>query len=1005
MLWKVSSSPTMSVGVLVTLSHYDPRARLRASPLLVGREREYTVLRRSLDAAFAGHGGVVLLSGEAGIGKTALAGALGHEAAEHGAVVFAGRCYDYTEAAPYGLWIDLFTRHHNAGNVSPLPSAFAQPGTVGTVTSQVALFNQVVDFLRMVAASRPIVLLIDDLHWADPASLDLLRLIARASATLPMLIIAAYRADELTPDDPLYHIVPMLARETNAERLSLAPLIEEDLRMYVDARYGLAPEEMTRLARYSLARTEGNPFFVTELLHSLEEERVLDQRGEWWALGDLPSTGVPLLLRQVVDARLTRLGAAARPLLAIAAVIGQEAPLDLWRVASGGDDSALLDVVERAIAARILDETADGTAVRFVHALIRDALYEGMLASRRRLWHREIAAAIAAAPDPDPDAMAHHLTAAGDTEAVEWLIQAGLRAQRACAWQTAMDRYEAALALIPDTDATAGERGWLMFARARLDIYYPLGTSPHLATAARLAERAGDRVLAAVVAYFSSLSRYNLGDVRGGIASMEAVVATLQALSAEERALLRARRSWIGRALDADDGAGQLAFFLALAGRFAEARALAERLLATPLSVGERRERGQAHAQALLARAIVAAFSGVPDAAREAARQSWQACEDLAAYDEAGQAMYVKALWVEVAYWPEHADIRARLVDDLLRTWPKAGVSLMPHGSADLMRLPLAGIAGEWEIVRSLADHLPLGSVTVEIIPRPILASIAFGQGDTARVWEIVREVLPDGPATEPGGTNILTALTLQCLAAEMSLGAGDPTAARAWLEAHDRWLAWSGATLGQAAGDLCWAHYHRACGDIPAASARAAQALQGATEPRQPLILLAAHRLLGELAIDAQRFDDASAHLDTSLALGEACGAPYERALTLLAQAELRVATRAKAEALVLLDTARAICTALGAMPSLARADALAARGAARTAAHPTGLTQREIEVLRLLASGSSNREIGGALSMSVRTAERHINNIYTKINARGRAEATAFALRHKLAEGIPTS
>src|SRR5262249_49677786 len=99
-------------------------------------------------------------------------------------------------------------------------------------------------------------------------------------------------------------------------------------------------------------------------------------------------------------------------------------------------------------------------------------------------------------------------------------------------------------------------------------------------------------------------------------------------------------------------------------------------------------------------------------------------------------------------------------------------------------------------------------------------------------------------------------------------------------------------------------------------------------------------------------------------------------------------------------LDAARATCVMLGARPALARADAIAARVAARSAVHPTGLTQREIEVLRLLAAGHSNREIGDILSMSVRTAERHINNIYVKINARGRAEATAFALRHGLAE-----
>jgi len=149
-------------------------------------------------------------------------------------------------------------------------------------------------------------------------------------------------------------------------------------------------------------------------------------------------------------------------------------------------------------------------------------------------------------------------------------------------------------------------------------------------------------------------------------------------------------------------------------------------------------------------------------------------------------------------------------------------------------------------------------------------------------------------------------------------------------------------------------------------------QALRAATEPHQPLILLATHRLLGELATEAQQFGAASSHLDQSLALADACGALYERALT----------------------PARGGRTARGDGHP---------RGGARTATQPGRLTQREIDVLRLLAAGYSNREIGDALSMSVRTAERHINNIYNKINARGRADATAFALRHDLAD--PTS
>ena len=132
---------------------------------------------------------------------------------------------------------------------------------------------------------------------------------------------------------------------------------------------------------------------------------------------------------------------------------------------------------------------------------------------------------------------------------------------------------------------------------------------------------------------------------------------------------------------------------------------------------------------------------------------------------------------------------------------------------------------------------------------------------------------------------------------------------------------------LGQAEGQLGWAAYHRAAGDLAMARQHAERALAQASEPRQPLALLAAHRLLGELDTEAGRHAEAAAHLDQALALADACAAPYERALTLLALAELRAATGDTAAACALLDEARAICTPLDAKPALARADAIARR------------------------------------------------------------------------------
>src|SRR5262245_4544574 len=135
-----------------------------AVPLFVGRERELGVLRQHLDVTVGGHGSLILISGEAGIGKTTLAETICRDAATQGALVLAGSCYDLTETPPYGPWIDLFARAPHENAMPPLPAAFARRGTVGEVISQAALFQQVQDFLTNLAALRPVVVLLDDLH-------------------------------------------------------------------------------------------------------------------------------------------------------------------------------------------------------------------------------------------------------------------------------------------------------------------------------------------------------------------------------------------------------------------------------------------------------------------------------------------------------------------------------------------------------------------------------------------------------------------------------------------------------------------------------------------------------------------------------------------------------------------------------------------------------------------------------------------------------------------------
>ncbi|MEA2523547.1 MAG: hypothetical protein QOF73_774, partial [Thermomicrobiales bacterium] len=314
--------------------------------------------------------------------------------------------------------------------------------------------------------------------------------------------------------------------------------------------------------------------------------------------------------------------------------------------------------------------------------------------------------------------------------------------------------------------------------------------------------------------------------------------------------------------------------------------------------------------------------------------------------------------------------------------------------------LPALLVDGDWPSAQSMADTIRADPALPWHYVVDDIGWLARHQGLPALAWAVVRDALPDGPDTEPGGTMYGPALGLLRLAADLALDAGDLPTAHAWLAAQDRWLAWNGAVIGRTEGHLAWARYHRIAGDLGAARQHAAFGVQRATEPGQPLALLRAHRLAGEIETAAGRTSEAATHLDESLALAAACGAPYERALTLLALAELRAATGKADRAQAALDEVRAICIPLNAALALARVEALAQRIAGQTpAANPTaGLSVRELEVLRLVAEGLTDAEVADRLSISPRTVGQHLRSVYNKLGVPSRAAATRYAVEHGL-------
>ena len=922
----------------------------------------------------------MLIGGEAGIGKTTLAEELCHEAEAHGALVLVGRCYDLTETPPYGPFTDLFTRYQPANTPPPLPPAFARRGTVQAVASQAELFGQVQDFLTALTRARPVLVLLDDLHWADAASLDLLRFLVRFLAGLPLLIIVAYRADELTRRHPLYQLLPVLVREARAHRIDLQRIDAADIGLLITDRYGLPAAEITRLTDYLAHRSEGNPFFLGELLHTLEAERVLDRTADGWTLGDLAQTRVPVLLRQVIDGRLTQLETEAQRLLAVAAVIGHTVPLALWAAVANTDEETVAAAIEQATDARVL-EAAPGGDARFVHALIREALYDGLVPIRRRGWHRQVAEHLVLRPDPDPDAVAYHFQQAGDERAADWLIRAGDRAKRAYAWLTAMERYEAALALMDRAGTPSRERGWLLYRLSQAIPYSdPKRSQAYLDEAMRHATSDGDRALLALATFNRGLARCFAEDYRRGLADLEAGGAALEALSAAEIEHIRQEDA------QTQDVRAGIVFWLARLGRCDEA-----------IAIGERASAG---------------YHGLRDAYATMGRsddavRAFERLRDRYYHDPAGEhstelgfAVVEQIGWVTLPYHSTDLTERARLADEGEGAYRRArgAWSVDTSGWA---RMPLLFIEGAWDDAERVALAWSAARRSGRVSAHGILGPLARQRGEPETAWALIRDALPAGLETIPGEARFLDALAIQRLAAALAIDDGDTATAQAWLEAHDRWLAWNGAVLGRSEGLLLWARYYRAAGDTERANDHAQQALAAATEPRQPLALLAAHRLLGELDTDVGRYTDAERELGDALSLAEACAAPFERALTLLALADLQIVTDKRTDADASLAAVRLICTPLRAKLALARADAIALTLTTQKEAaplYPAGLSAREVEVLQLVATGLTNAQVAERLFLSPRTINAHLTTIYSKLGVPSRSAAVRFALEHGL-------
>jgi tetratricopeptide (TPR) repeat protein len=462
----------------------------------VGRDAERADLRRLVDGAVGGHGALVMIGGEPGVGKTRITEELAEEAAGHRMMTMVGHCAETEAAPPYAPVVELFdatfrgvskkTLRVALGDAAPeiarimpeLRRVFPDlppPIELPPEQERRYLFNSITDFLTRASHMQPLLLVLEDLHWADEPSLLLLRHLAERVADLPILLIGTYRDVELDVDRPLAKTLEELVRRRLAHRISLSRLPKEGVATMLKVLAGREPPSSLVDAVYS--ETEGNCFFVEEVFqHLLEEGKLFDQTGEWRTEVRIGEVDVPEGVRLVLSRRLGRLSEGARRALGGAAVIGRNFTFELVEALGEVSTDLLLDGIEEAHRARLLSSSEDAFQARFTfaHELIRQTLLTGLSLPRRQRLHLRVADAIERVHAREIDAhiaeLAHHLYQAGaaadPARGVHYLVLSGDQAMDGAAFEDAYRAYDRAAGLQPEDDA-----------RGRADLLVKLGFS------------------------------------------------------------------------------------------------------------------------------------------------------------------------------------------------------------------------------------------------------------------------------------------------------------------------------------------------------------------------------------------------------------------------------------------------------------------------------------------------------------------------------------------------
>jgi DNA-binding CsgD family transcriptional regulator len=958
-----------------------------------------------------------MLAGEAGIGKTWIARALAQQTHQRGAIILWSCCFEGDWQPAYGPWVEAIGEY--ARTVDPerlrealgsgaasivklfpqlralLPDGVPDAAPLVPDEERIRLYDALIRFLLAVAEEHPILLVIDDLHWADIDSLRLLRYVSRFLSRSRILVVGAYREPdlELANRHPLADLLPVMRREIDYLHLGVHGLSREDVAEYLSQASGQPMPGGLVQAIYE--ETGGNPFYVRELFrHLAEEQKILVRGGRWSTDLSIGELGIPEGVRHVVNRRMSRLSAETNAILRLVTGFTSGFEFSVLQALSGLPEEALLDCLDEALAAGILHVTEGSPPTYdFAHSIVRHTLYDELNPDRRARLHRRIALAL---------------------EEVHGVREAERAAELAAQYHASASMPGAEKGL--PYAISAAEQARAAYAHNSAATFYRMARD--LATGSTTAERA-DILCKLAIAEAEALM---LEDAQR---SVEDALLSLSQAGAGPRE--RARYlAVVARALK-DGGARPTAW-----------NPLVEQGLAL---LGEQRDLLWAQLMLLRDR-----FEPVSIGAINAVR--WLGHEPLAvtiSRENGDEDDYARTL--EPLDWRSREETESLLAK--VRTWrrPAAIIRALDVVGRDLLKRHgnLRQAADLYREMQETSERFGSIPGQAEALMQLVFTHAALGELSQAQQYarRAQEAILRLGPAHELRfGAMAVTSLLNYFLdgdwlasATAVARFAASPEAAR-----NPRGLvAGAYAALGYArAGDAAEAsrlltaltpvlarmepimYVHHAAIAFGGSAVWEIGAVEYAGAYRQLALdlidagfgdsILSPELTVARMAALLGKVGEAHGYFSRARQQSEMSGvkpviaiADYDEALALS-----RSGSTDQGRILALLQAGQTAFRSMGMAGWVQRASSLQERVCAsrEVPAQPVspylnGLTSREIEVLRLLAAGRTNNDIAETLVLSVRTVERHIANIYGKIDAHGRADATAFAFNSGIAAG----